>query len=323
MKTKKKIAFGIDVGKKELVVCGRSSNGLTDTPAIFPNNSIGFRKILVHLKKEAVNLDIPVLLESTGPYHWKAARFLVENNLQTRVVNPIFTKQMFRFSVRKRKTDKVDAGHLAFMASQQAGYPFKETEEIAKRKALVRHYWKLKESATNHLRHERYLTRHRTISSFKVSPLINKKCELLKEKIVKEFSKGNELKYLTSIPGISPLLGATILAELSPLDRFNSAEQLVAYAGLDPQVKQSGRKNSYLKLSKRGSVVLRETMFLAAFGGFSKKPFRLIYDHHKSKGLHHTAVMCILARKLLKISWNLLRKRKVFNEQYITKIYCP
>jgi len=317
MNQKKKIAFGIDVGKKELVVCGRSSDGLTDFSAVFPNNSIGFKKLLVHIRDETTNHNIPILLESTGPYHWNAARYIAQSDMQARVVNPLFTKQMFRFSIRKRKTDKVDAGHLAFMASQKAGCLFKETEEIARKKALVRHYWKLKNSFVNHLRHERYLAKHRSISSFRISPKIDKEYKNLKEEIIKQFGKRNDVKYLVSIPGISPLLACTILAELAPIDRFTHASQLIAFAGLDPSVKQSGEK-SYSKLSNRGSAILRETLFLAAFRAFSHYPFRSVYDYHKAKGLHHTAVMCILARKLLKISWTLLRKRAVFNEQHIT-----
>lgn len=319
MKKEKTVAFGVDVGKKELVVCGRSSDGLTDQPDLFPNNSIGFKKILVYLKNKEVDDTVPILLESTGPYHWKAARFLTEHHFRAKVVNPIYTKQMFRFSVRKRKTDKVDSAHLAFMASCGAGYLFQETEEMARKKALVRHYWKLKETSSNHLRHERYLWEYRSISSFKISPLIRKKCETLKEEIIKQFSSGNDLGYLSSIPGVSPLLGATILAEITPFDRFKHPDQLVAYAGLDPSVRQSGSKSRHSKLSKRGSAVLRETLFLCAFGAFSRNPFKTVYRRHKEKGLHHTAVMCILARKILKTCWALLKKREVFKERYISR----
>jgi len=319
MKKEKTIAFGVDVGKKELVVCGRSSDGLTDQPACFPNDIIGFKKILVYLKDKDADDNIPVLLESTGPYHWKAAHFLAEHHFSAKVVNPIYTKQMFRFSVRKRKTDKVDAAHLAFMASCGAGYLFRETEEMARKKALVRHYWKLKETSVNHLRHERYLIEYRSISSFKISPLIRKKCEALKKEIVGQFSSGNDLRYLSSIPGVSSLLGATILAEIIPLDRFKHPDQLVAYAGLDPSIKQSGSKAHHSKLSKRGSAILREALFLCAFGAFSRNPFKKVYQHHKDKGLHHTACMCILARKILKTGWALLKKREDFNEQYILK----
>jgi transposase IS116/IS110/IS902 family protein len=67
-----------------------------------------------------------------------------------------------------------------------------------------------------------------------------RRAKILEAGIVEHFSKGNDLRYLDSIPGVSPLLAATILAELRPLNRFTRVEQVIAYAGLDPSVKQSG-----------------------------------------------------------------------------------
>lgn len=313
-------SIGIDVGKKDLAACIRSSDGLTNQPASFPNSSIGLKKFLSYLSKAGVAADVPILLESTGPYHWLAATTLTKAGRLAKVVNPLHTKQILRYSIRKRKTDKVDAGHLAFLASQGYGYEFVDTDELASKKALVRHFWKLRATATNHLVHERYLKEFRGISRFSISPLILKKCEALKKEIVQEFSKGNDLKYVDSIPGITPFLGACLLAELQPLSRFRRVEQLIAYAGLDPSVKQTGTKQpAHGQLSKRGSPTLRQLLFLAAFGSFSKKPMNQIYQRYKDRGMHHNAIMCILSRKILRIAYALLTKREVFKEQYLDR----
>lgn len=146
-------SVGIDVGKRELVACVRRSNGVTEPPAAFPNSSIGFRRFAVYLKNHEVEDDAPILFESTGPYHWQAARTLADKGFFVKVANPIHTKQIARLSIRKRKTDKVDAANLAFLASQGYGYQFVETEEMAKKKAVIRHYWKLRVTATNLLCH--------------------------------------------------------------------------------------------------------------------------------------------------------------------------
>jgi len=98
-----------------------------------------------------------------------------------------------------------------------------------------------------------------------------KRCEKLKKEIVQEWSHGNDVKYLDSIPGITPFLAATILAELLPLERFQRINQIIAFAGLDPSVKQTGgKRGTHGPISKRGSPTLREALFLAAFGSFSK-----------------------------------------------------
>lgn len=312
-------SVGIDVGKRELVARIRcSQSGITEPPATFANNSIGLKKFVVYLKENRISHAAPVLFESTGPYHWRAARTLADKGYFVKVANPLHTKQIARLSIRKRKTDKVDAAHLAFLASQNYGYRFIETEEMAGQKAMIRHYWKLRSTATNLLVHERYLKEYRGISGASVSALIVKRCEKLKQKIVKEWSKGNDVKYLDSIPGITPFLAATILAELLPLERFQRIDQIIAFAGLDPAVKQTGgKRGSHGAISKRGSPILREALFLAAFGSFSKQPMKSVYQRYKSRKLHHNTILCIMGRKILRIAVALLKKRRMFDPNYL------
>lgn len=310
-------SIGIDVGKEELVACIRDTDGKTAIPAPFPNTSIGLRKLLVHLTNRGVGPADPILLESTGPFHWKPARTLADSGFFVKVTNPLHTKQMARFSIRKRKTDKVDASHLAFLAQQGYGYRFTETKEMAKKKALIRHYWKLRTLATRELLHERYLKDHRGLNDHSVSDFLIKKCEAVKKKIVDEWSEGNDVKYLDSIPGITPFLAATILAELLPLERFERIEQIIAFAGLDPSVRQTGgKKGTHGPISKRGSPLLRYALFMAAFGSFAKKgPMRELYLRYKKKGHHHNTILCILSRKILRTAVALLKKRRVFDER--------
>ena len=310
---------GIDVGKRELVTCIRHSNGVTEPPATFANSSIGLGKFLVHLESNDIQCETAILLESTGPYHWLAARYLADHGYLSKVVNPLHTRQIARYSIRKRKTDKIDAAQLAFLASQNYGYVFVETKEMAKKKALIRHYWKLRAMAGNLSIHELYLRKYRDIRTATATPYLLKKCEMLKERIVKEWNVGNDVRYLDSIPGVTPFLAATILAELQPLNRFKRVEQIVAFAGLDPSVRQTGGKSGiHGKLSKRGSRILRLALYLAAFGSFNHV-FRPLYDDYRKRGLKHVEILCILSRKILRIAVALLKKRRVFNPLYLVK----
>lgn len=312
---------GIDVGKKEMVVAVRSSqSGLESAPTIsVANSTTGIKKLLKHFDQQALEKTTPVLLESTGPYHWLTARVLADNLWNVKVVNPLHTRNAIRNSVRKRKTDKVDASHLAMLAYQNYGYLFTETAEIAELKALVRHYWYLKHKHTGQMQHENYLKNYRGIKKFTTSPFLKKQLEALEPVIIEKF-KGNDLRYLDSIPGVSPILAATILAELYPLKRFNNPAQFVAVAGLDPSVKQSGGKEPHFgKLSKRGSAVLRYALFCASFGIFTREPWKSVYDRYRDRGLEHIETLCIMSRKLLRIIWALLKNRQEFDAERFTK----
>lgn len=80
---------------------------------------------------------------------------------------------------------------------------------------------------------------------------------------------------LQSIPGIGPTISICLISELGDLSRFENSRQLLAYAGLDPIVYQSGKMSGQgLKISKKGNKHLRRLLFLAITLGVNSK-----YDH--------------------------------------------
>lgn len=84
------------------------------------------------------------------------------------------------------------------------------------------------------------------------------------DKEIKNIMDSIDSKILT-IPGISYTLGATILSEIGDISRFSNPTKLLAYAGLDPSVRQSGNFNaSNTRISKRGSKHLRYAIIYAA-----------------------------------------------------------
>jgi transposase len=77
---------------------------------------------------------------------------------------------------------------------------------------------------------------------------------------------------LLSIPGIGDLTATTILSEIEDIKRFPSSKQLVAFAGLDPAVFESGNfKSSQQKITKRGSTYLRKALYQATVAGISNR----------------------------------------------------
>src|SRR5436305_15982 len=69
---------------------------------------------------------------------------------------------------------------------------------------------------------------------------------------------------LTTVPGIGPVLGYTIAAEIGDIARFPTAKKLVGYTGLCPIVRQSGRKDHRDSLAKNGPKYLRWALIEAA-----------------------------------------------------------
>src|SRR5882762_5979835 len=74
----------------------------------------------------------------------------------------------------------------------------------------------------------------------------------------------NLAQRLQSIPGIGPYHAACTIDEIQDMARLRTSKQLIAFAGLDPRIKQSGHTlNVTGRLTKRGSKYLRHSLFLA------------------------------------------------------------
>lgn len=119
---------------------------------------------------------------------------------------------------------------------------------------------------------------------------------------------------ITSIIGIGDILGAIIISEIGDISRFESASQLVAYAGLDSSVKQSGDFiGTKTKISKRGSPYLRRAIWLAATVAAFKDPaLSVYYQSLRSRGKHHLTAIGAVARKMTNIIFAVLRDDKPY-----------
>ena len=120
-----------------------------------------------------------------------------------------------------------------------------------------------------------------------------------------------------TIPGVGIEIGPSIIAEIGNIENFESPSKLLAYAGLDPSINQSGTMNSSFScMSKRGSSYLRDALFLAAFLICQNdETFRLYYEKKKSEGKHHYVALTHVARKLTRVIFHLLKNNQKFVSQ--------
>ena len=112
--------------------------------------------------------------------------------------------------------------------------------------------------------------------------------------------KQSDYNLLLSIVGIGPVTATSILAEVGDIARFPSARQLIAYAGLDPKVKQSGTSlNRNTKLTKRGSPELRRALFLVANAARRSDPeLKAYYLQKRAQGKAFTPTTVAIAQKI-------------------------
>lgn len=121
-------------------------------------------------------------------------------------------------------------------------------------------------------------------------------------------------QFITSIPGIGPVTGAIILAEIGDVHRFAAPEKLVAYAGIDPTVYQSGQFTaSQTRMSKRGSPHLRHALWQAAFMATLHDPqLRDFYQRKRAEGKAHATAVGAVCRKLLHRIYIVLKEQRPY-----------
>ena len=141
---------------------------------------------------------------------------------------------------------------------------------------------------------------------------LDKQIEALDCQILEYYEKFD--CYLHTIPGIGMIAAATILAEIGDISRFKNSSALVAFAGIDPTVRQSGEFNStHNHMSKRGSPYLRHAIFLAATTcSFHNSPLNAYYKKKRDQGKHHLTATGAVARKLTTVIYAVLRDSKPY-----------
>lgn len=134
------------------------------------------------------------------------------------------------------------------------------------------------------------------------------------ESQISEFIKKSD-NVITSIPGIADITAAIIISEIGDINRFNNPSQVLAFAGLDPSVKQSGTFNaSATKMSKRGSSLLRYALILAANNvQLNTKTFNDYYNIKRAQGKLHYNALEHCAGKLVRIIFYMLKNNVKFN----------
>lgn len=122
---------------------------------------------------------------------------------------------------------------------------------------------------------------------------------------------------LLSVPGISLIACAIILGETNNIDNFSTSKKLLAFAGLDPKIRQSGNFNaSSCRMSKKGSPYLRYALIFTAWNCVRhSRKFNEYYLLKRSQGKSHYNALGHVAHKLVRVVFTLIKKDILYQEE--------
>ena len=111
---------------------------------------------------------------------------------------------------------------------------------------------------------------------------------------------------IPTIKRIGEVSAATIIAELEDISRFNSPDAIMAFAGLDPKLYQSGTQEFKGRMNKKGSVTLRRVLMNCAESVICDNPvFYNYYRKKRDEGKAHRVALSHVARKLVRLIYKL------------------
>jgi transposase len=118
-----------------------------------------------------------------------------------------------------------------------------------------------------------------------------------------------EMRRLMTLPGVSFVTAAALMAAIGDVSRFPTSRHLVAYLGLNPWVRQSGSEPArHGRISKQGPGEARHLLVEAAWHAVrTTGPLRVFAERIASKRGNNVATVAV-ARKLVVIAWNMLTK---------------
>jgi transposase len=389
---------GIDVAKQKHVACIIDQNGRhLVRPKSVRNDADGYQQILNCLKQSGRTKSILAGMEATGHYWYSLHDFLVRHGYTVAVINPIQTAQQTRQAIRKCKTDKYDAFHIANLLRSGQYKAAVIPNELAMtcrllsrlRYRIVRQSAMIKQLVNSRLHpvwpeYERLFSNKFGTTSMKLLQIASTPKELIKIDIddlserIRKASRGRfgpahtqkilhsaknsvgmqrglygisagikflleqivalepiskkldgEIEklaaklpeYLFTLPGATELTIVSLYGEVDPIETFKRPSQLVAFAGLDPKVFQSGQYDAPRRhVSKRGSPYLRRTLWQMAYRAVCNEgDLRDFWQrkHHQNK--HHLVAVTAAANKLCHIVWRIMTDRR----DYIPKGYNP
>ena len=191
---------------------------------------------------------------------------------------------------------------------------YEKLRSVSRGKFSPQQFLRLKELAAN------TVGVNNSIFDVELNSLLSLYKSLVKEinTIEKEINKLIEEvhPHYMSVPGIGPLSAAVIYSEYGDISNFTNPGQMLAFAGIEPGINESGTESHGGKMVKRGSSQLRYTLINCCLPLIRfDMTFATYYAKKRGEGKPHRVAITHVAKKLIRVIYALERQDIDFNAQ--------
>jgi len=323
--SKEQLFVGIDVGKDEVMVAV-----VGQKPKAFGTKQSDIKQLMKWVKLQAGSRPIHIGMEATGVYSSRIALPLCAyRGITVSVINPAQIKAYGRATMRRTKTDRVDAQLICDFVRAHAPAawtpPTVTHQQLA---ALVTHADAIGEEIRRWT-NRRHAHQHRlhlpgviTTSTAQLVATLRQELAAIEAAIMQvcqsDTTLADDMAIAVSIPGIGHRSAAQLLAYGGRALTQRSRRELDAHAGLAPAERQSGTSvHGKSHIAKAGNARLRHSLYMPTltavrFNPFIKRHYGRLIAHGKPPKVALTACM----RKLLNLLRAMLIARKPFDPAY-------
>jgi transposase len=261
-------------------------------------------------------------VESTGTLHRLIVRLALMAGHCVYVLNARDLSHYAQSLGRRAKSDRLDALLIArYLAREHEDlHPYrlpsalqaKLDELIARRRAVVMSVAALRQSFKScKTRLSAWGRSERALDS-----LVKQIDQQMKQAVAADPQLREHATRLRTLAGFGPLLSQVFAHALTRHD-FLSADAFIAYIGYDPRPRDSGQQRGRRFLSKRGPAELRRLLYTAAMAAARTQLWKPIYRRYRDRGLASTAALVILARKLARVAFSIVKRGVEFDPKLI------
>lgn len=314
--------LGIDVAKKTFHVALHHQGKVRHKQ--FANTTAGFDELRQWLAKHGP-AQVHACLEATGIYSDALARFLHSAGHLVSLVNPARIKAFAKSHLIRTKNDKLDADLIArYCEESKPEYWTPPTPQLLELQALVRHLQslgdtrqQLRNRLTDGPQIEVVLLSLRKLIG-QVETEMAQVEQQIKQHIEQDPTLKEQAALIESISGLGPKTSAKLLGEILHLASYHRVEQVVAYAGLNPQEHQSGTSiKGPARISKTGNVRVRQALYMPAIVAMKHNPLiRAFAQRLEQRGVCKLAIVTAVMRKLLHLVFGVLKTGKKFDPDH-------
>jgi transposase len=302
------VCAGIDVAKAWLDVALSTLGPVTRVA----NDPVGIETLIGWLAEHGVQR---VGLEASGGYEALAAARLRAAGLEVRLLQPVQVKAFARFSLRRAKSDPLDAALIAACTAMIQQPPpiarLPAIEALAERLTLLE---QIEEDLVRaKTRRESFrlpdLQARQDQEVARITALRRAELKALLAEVRALPDQARRLDLLLSIPGVGPRTALALLLRMPELGQL-TREQAASLAGLAPFDDDSGKRVGQRHI-QGGRSRLRASLYAAALPAAFKWNTELIelYQRLTAAGKAHKLALIACARKLLIFANTVLQRQ--------------